>query len=251
MHATIGHNNPPSDEQLLIERLDKTYADKIALIDQLEAKEIPDTVSDERQAGDITDFIKHAKAARKGIEDAHKREKEGFLSLGRVVDGFKNRHAARVKVIEDRALAKLDSYLARKEEERREQLRQAAERERQEAAALAAQAEAHAAEEIHETAEELFDLAIDSEFKAERIEHYADTAKASDMAKARGAYGGVASRRTSWVGEIENVALVELEKLRPHFAVSEIQKAINAYVRNGGRDLAGVKIEQRSTAAVR
>jgi hypothetical protein len=248
---TRTHNNPPSDEQILIERLDTTYADKIALIDKLEKVVTPEAVDNEQQAGEMTDFIKSAKAARKGIEDAHKREKEAFLSLGRIVDGFKNRHASRAKAVEDKALAKLDVYLQRKENERREELRQKAERERQEAQALVEQAEAHANEGIHDTAEELMDIAIDSEFKAERIDHYADTAKASDLAKARGAYGGVASRRTSWVGEIRDVALVDLEKLRPHLALPDLQKAVNAYVRNGGRNLAGVLIEQRATAAVR
>ena len=86
---------------------------------------------------------------------------------------------------------------------------------------------------------------------AERMESKVHTATPSQLAKARSFTGSTASQRLVWVAEIVNISAVDLEKLRRYFSNEAIQTAINAFMRNGGRELDGVKIEQKTQLAVR
>lgn len=244
--AAIGHNGPPSDEEILSEKLNATYAGEIQKIEDLSATHVADVVDDET-AAKAADFLSSVKAARKAIELAHKVEKDGFLKLGKVVDGFKNRHVARLEKIAERPAAMQEKFLLVKAQKERERLRQIAEAEREKAEALAAQAQAHAVEGIHDTAHDLMDAAIETDEKALRIDNYATTSKASKLARTISETGAVSGLRTTWAGEIESIGAVDLNALRHYLKEDHIQQAVNAFVRDGGRALAGVRIYQKST----
>lgn len=77
------------------------------------------------------------------------------------------------------------------------------------------------------------------------------TATPSQLARARSLHGATASQKLVWVGEIKNISAIDLNHLRSHFTLDAIQKAINAFVRDGGRQLDGVVIQQKTQLAVR
>jgi hypothetical protein len=47
------------------------------------------------------------------------------------------------------------------------------------------------------------------------------------------------------------LSAVDLNQLRSYFTLDAIQKAVNAFVRDGGRKLDGLVIEQKAQLAVR
>jgi hypothetical protein len=244
--ATIGHNNPPSDEELLKTKLSTTYAAELKKVDELEAFKAPEIV-DDSTTGSIADFLEKVKSLKKAIEAAHKKEKDSFLKLGKIVDGFKNGNINRLDTLSKDAADKQFKYLEAKAQAERERIRLAAELERKKAEELAEQAEAHAKEGIQDTANELMDAAIQLDEKSDRLDAYASTTKDSKFAKTISSSGAVSGLRTAWAGDIENIGAVDLEKIRNYLKEDHIQLAVNAFVKDGGRELAGVKIHQKST----
>jgi hypothetical protein len=245
--AHIGHNNPPSDEEILIAKLNENYAREIEDINRLSERELPDSVSDDVSSGKVADFLAAARSAEKAIEAIHKKEKDSFLKLGKVVDGFKNKHVAWIDSLIAPAKAKQLAYLEMKAEAERERIRKAAEIERQRAERLAEEARIHEQEGIADTAEELMESAIFRDNTAARMEDFANNAKDSKLARTVSQMGSISGMRTVWAGDIENIGAIDLEALRQYIKEDHIQMAINAFVKEGGRKLSGVKIYQKST----
>lgn len=83
--------------------------------------------------------------------------------------------------------------------------------------------------------------------EAEAAEHRAQVAENEAMAAGSGptrTAAGTISQRTSWTFRITDASKVDLNKLRPHFGIADIEKAMRAYVK-AHRDtapLAGVEI---------
>ena len=242
----LGHNNPPTEEEILQDKLNTSYVAEIEKIVELEKFLVPEIITDEN-APSLADFLARGKSATKDIEAAHRKEKDGFLKLGRVVDAFKNGNLARISNATKKAEDAQFKFLTAKAEAERERLRLAKEKEEREAQELAEQARLHEAEGILDTAEELMDLAIEQEEKANRIGAYADKTKDSKLARVVSYTGAVSGLRTAWAGDIEDIGAVDLEKLRHYFKEEHIQTAINAFIKDGGRELIGVKIHEKST----
>ena len=55
--ALMGHNNPPSEMEILRERLE-AHVEQKETLERLSSKEIPESVDSEDEAGKITDHIK-------------------------------------------------------------------------------------------------------------------------------------------------------------------------------------------------
>lgn len=249
--APIGHNLPPSDLEIVQQRLadrEREIAAKIQIIVMTPA---PETIADEAQAGAVTDTIKALGGAVKSVEDSHKTVKAPYLECGKAVDAWKNRMIADVDKRKAEYGKPLTAYLeAKAAAERARQLEQAR-IERERAEALAAEAAAHEEAGINDTAAELIDAAASTETLAAHIQNAAETAKPSELAKARSFTGASASQKLTWVGEIESRAIIDLDKLRQYFSDDALKIAVNAFVRDGGRELPGVKIYQKATLAVR
>jgi len=163
------------------------------------------------------------------------------------VDAFKNRNIDKLSDIAKDAESKQLAYLNAKAQAERERLRKIAEEERMKAEALALQAEAHANKGIEDTAQELMNAAVDLDMKSDRIDQYANQTKDSKLARTISESGAVSGLRTAWAGDILDIGAIDLEKLRQYFKEDHIQLAVNAFVKDGGRELAGVKIHQKST----
>lgn len=245
--ATIGHNNPPSETEVLQQRLAENYTKEAGEYERLAGRDIPDTIDTDEQAGKITEYIKAVNNLKRTFTDAHKKEKAVYLECGRIVDNWKKGYEEKCQKLVSAASVPLQAFLDKKAAEERQRQLEIARKAREEADRLAAEAAAHEAEGINDTANDLMNAAVEADSKADMIQGSALQARA----KARSETGFSASQRKVWVGEVESLAAIDLEKLRPFLSEQAIQTAINAFVRDGGRELRGVNIYQKTTVQVR
>ena len=250
--AMIGHNNPPANtpEDLRDELQHRHAALLEKATDLLNAgSRVPETVADDNEAAKITVFIKQIANAAKGLEAARVDEKQPYLNLGRAVDGFFGSVKEQLDTLSRKAKRPLDAYLkAKADEERREREARAAEERRQ------AQEQANAAAALAQLgataqAESTLQVAAQTEARAVTLEVSARIA--AKLARVRADEGSASSLRTRWVGEVTDRAALDLEALRHHLPADALQKALNAYIAAGGRELRGARIEQKSEAVVR
>ena len=251
--SPLGHNLPPSDVDILQERLRGAHADLLnhanELCDEaLVAKNVE--INDDAGAGPISDLIKLITGTRKNLESARVSEKEPFLAHGRAVDGFFKLTIDKLDNAMRTAKAPLDEWLrkkaaaerrARDEEARR--LREQQETERK-AALLLQQTNQK------EAAATLVDQSAITGQQAAKAEVLAE-ARPAHLSQTRSAGGAMAQLRTRWVGELLDQKTIDLEKLRHHINPDHLQAALNSYVRAGGRELMGAKIHEVSEAVVR
>lgn len=245
--APKGHNFPPTEAELLQEKLlEKEGGIRTALLD-IENTPLPETIADEKEAGVVTERIKTLGRIGKDVEEAHKVTKAPFWECCKTADNWKNGLETEIKKLKSLASVPLNQYLDRKEKEERERQQEIARQERENAERLAIEAAAHQNAKIEDVAQELLDDAVNSEAIAERIEMNVMHARPGELAKSRSAYGSTASRKQAWVGRITSLSGIDLEKLRPYLNEEAIQKALNAFVKNGGRDCAGATIKEEIT----
>lgn len=247
----IGHNNPPTDAEALQQKLRDDHDKPLGRAQELvEATARLPEITDQESAGKVSDFIKQVTGCRKNLEAIRVNEKEPYLTLGRVVDGFFKTVTDSLDVAKAKAERPLGVFLKQQadaERRRREEEARIA-REKAEEDALAAAALQRANQT--DSAAVMLDQAVANEAVAEKLEHAAE-AKPAELAKSRGTSGALASLRTVWAGELVDVNALDLEVLRHHIAPADLQKAVNSYVRAGGRVLAGAKIFEKSEAVVR
>lgn len=249
---TPGHNNPPSDAEILAQRLSTAHAEHLKKADDLIAAvdRVPETFDDAETAGKITDLIKMMTGSQKNLEAIRVQEKEPFLTLGRQVDGFFKEVYERVEKAKIKAQRPLTDYLKREAEKERIRREEEAKRlrlEAEEKLRLAAEAETA---NMPKAAETGFIEAQVTNQQAQAVQASV-MAKPAALASTRTAAGGHASLRTVWVGNMTDRAALDLEQLRQHLSADAIQTAINSFVRAGGRELRGAHIREESTAAVR
>lgn len=237
----IGHNNPPSDIEIVRSRLEEREANIRAAFP---TEEVPPFILDDKAAASATDVIKSLSTIKKGIEGAHKEIKAPYLECGKAVDGWKNALEADIDKIRKEWEKPLSDFLTKKAAAERKRQEELAAAQRAEAERLANEAAAHSAANLEGTANELIDEAVKSEALANRIESNLDNAKSSELAKSRSATGAVSSQKTAWVGKIVSLSGVNLETLRPYLSEDVIQKALNSFVRNGGRVCDGATISE-------
>lgn len=252
--APIGDNLPPSDAQLLMSRLNEQHQEQMRTVARLciAAEQMPKVIpdGDETAAGAASDLIKLINAAKKVVEVARVAEKEPFLAQGRAVDGFFKVGADKLEAAIRITKGPLDTFLRRKEaterarrDEEARRLREQQETERA-AALLMQQAK------VAPAAAQLVEQSAITGQMANRAEKRAD-APISELSQSRSIQGSLAQLRTVWVGEVTDQASLDLEKLRHHIRPEDLQKAINSYVKAGGRELAGAKIYEKSETVVR
>lgn len=202
---------------------------------------VPPNIEDDATQAKVGDLGKLIIKASKAAKDAHKAEKEPHLEAGRQVDAFFL--AGMVKPL-DELKGDLErrstAYLRRKE---------AAERARREAEERAAREAAEAAAAQAKTEDDLTD-AIAKEDAAERAAEAA-SAPVADLVRTHGAMGSVTTARKEWFAEIEDFDAIPLDNLRAFIGRDEIQRAVKAYVRAGGRSLRGVRIYEDIKAGFR
>lgn len=245
--ATIGHNNPPADADLLAERLATEYDLERSMTDSLTSRTLPETVEDEKQAGVIADYVKAVVSHRTSLQDIHKREKAPFWKACGIADEWLRDQVRSLEGAQAKAMQLAQVFIDRKAAEERKRLADLAKLQHEKARAIEVQAQVHADAGIADTAQELQQHADNMHAKAEMIRDHATTAPTNRLATARGVTGSISST-DKWVGEVEDRAIVEVNKLLPYISEKDLQRYIDAFVKAGGRDLAGVKIHQVSQA---
>ncbi len=256
MNTGIGGNNPPSDEQAFLSELAGRHNPLLERLQELTdaAGRVPETVEDAETAGKLADFIKQLTAHEKRADKARTDEKAPYLERGRWVDGFfKTTVVVGIADIKKTMTGRLTVYQrkeAEKERQRREEeerrQREEAERARREAEEKAATAQTEEDLEDAVQAEEAADAA---QAEAERAERAAQTG-AADMSRQHSEAGTVASLRTMVKCTAWSRPELELNALRIYFADADIEKAIRAFIRDGGRELRGATIEEVSESRV-
>lgn len=243
----IGHNRPP-----LKDMLRDQFTALTARVEQLlgSASRAPQSVEDDETLGKMGDLIKSITACAKNAEASRVSEKEPFLAAGREVDGFFKPLSDSLDKAKKRLEAPCGVYLRAKADAERK-AREDAERVAREAAerALREAQEAEAARRQSDSAAAL-DRAVAAEEAARQAQKAAE-AKPAEMARTRGEMGSVATLRTSWDAEITDFSAIPLQEIRAFIPRDAIEKAVRAFVRAGGRELAGVRIFENSTAIVR
>jgi hypothetical protein len=245
-------NNPPSDLELLNDYLaGRTEALRGRYTDLLEAIErAPAECNDDDMAGKFGDMIKQLTACIKALETQRVDEKEPYLTLGRGVDGFFKKFTENLDSAKRKISRPLEIYLKRKEDERRQAALAEAARQRDESARLAREAAELEQANMTQAANETLNEAVRVDEQAQKSEKLAE-AKPAELARTRGDYGSVATLRTTWVGEILDRSALDKTQLWAYIPTDALQKALNAFVRAGGRELHGAKIYEQSTAQVK
>lgn len=252
----IGDNAPPSDIEILRERLVDMNAALLARRDDLLAAipRVPETIGDEETCGKVADMVKLFTACTKTAEAARVAAKEPFLESGRAVDGFFKQITDPLDRAKKTIEARITGYQRIKAAEERRRREAEEQRQREEAARLTREAAERAAQmrsqaelEAAVSAEE---LARQAAADAERAAHAA-AAKPAELSRSRGDFGAVASLRTFWDLRELDRAKLDLESLRAHLPMDALEKAVRAFVRAGGRVLRGVEIFENTTTQVR
>lgn len=248
--ATIGDNRPPAVDPLQ-GRLAEEHADLFKRRDELIALAdlMPAVVEDDETDERFNVIIKDLRSLWKNAEAERVGEKEFFLEGGRQVDGLFKQILDPAKEAGRKLNARVTDYKKKKEaEERRARLeqerlaREEADRLAREAAEKAAAVETEAELDVAVAAEQTAVQADLVALKAKR----AATAKPADLSRTRSASGVVSSLHTWWDIKDLDRDTIELEPLRHHLPADALEKAARAFVRAGGRKLAGVTIFENS-----
>jgi hypothetical protein len=253
----LGHNNPPepvSPLETLDLRLSKTYRELVVRFIELGigCTRVPQLLESSEQAAIATDFIAQCQAHIRTAEAAHKAEKEFFLKGGRIVDGFFKRRCEKLAAALEPVGKSLGTYhdgLAADEARRCEEDRQAAE-----SAALVAEEEEA---QLRKDANRLLSEGDDRGAAAETL-RLADLAAAraatarmpgqgtQQPLHIRGDYGSTAYVRKTWTFEV-----IDLNRVPREYMSLDVEVVRDAIVKDGVRDIPGLRIYQSETLRVR
>lgn len=251
--ATIGHNQPPSDAELLQDKLAASNAQRIERYNQLmdAVDRAPKECADEETAGKLADMTKLLTACAKDFETSRVGEKEPYLTLSRMVDGFFRRYTDALEAAKKKLNTPLSNFMVEKERKQRAEAAAEEKRKRDEADRLAREAAEQEAAKMPELAAETMSQAVAADKAADKLEKKAE-APAADLSRTRGNFGSVASLRKKWVAENINFQTIDLEALREHIPRDAIEKAANAWARrNQSNTLKGALVHEVHDAAVR
>jgi hypothetical protein len=252
----IGHNNPPEPIDpgtALKDRLATDHADLVTGFHDLElaCARVPDPITSEEEAGLATDFIAQCQLQIKTAEAAHKREKELFLTSGRVVDAFFKRRCEQLTLALAPPIARLKAYRDRVA---------AAARRRHDEAQQRAEAEAHCAAELRAEAKRLAREAKTEEDRARAAEQLRlaeeaatrgaiaeqQAAQALEPTRIRGDYGATAYVRRNWTFEV-----VDLDRVPREYMSLDTEVVREAINKDKVREIPGLRIFETEALRVR
>lgn len=253
--AGIGHNNPPTDAEILKQTLADKNADIINRAAELiaAADRAPAVIEDDETEEKITAFLGSIAKCEKSFEGKRVAEKEPYLTLGRVVDGFFKNQMDALDKARRKVKPALDARLLwKREEKRREEREAAAERQRlaDEQAAAAAAAEAA---QMPIKADEMMTKAVNTEATANRM---AEKAEGKISVVSRSSDGASANLRSVWKIECTDRNALDLELIRHHLTADAIQQALNSHLRTmtkpvEGQPVRGARIWEHTESVVR
>lgn len=195
-------------------------------------------------------LVKDAGALARQADEVRKREKQPFLDAGRDVDAFFKAHLDRLERIRKAFEAVATDYQRKMAAEARRKAEEEARKAREEEAARIEAARKAEADNRSKHAENHAAKADAAAERAQAAEAVA-SASAADLTRQRTESGILATAKTEWAFEIVDYAAVDLNALRMCFKRDDVEKAIRQAVKNGVRDLAGVRIFEDVKATFR
>lgn len=231
--SVIGGNNPPTDAEILRDKLLEKYADLIRRKDDLvkAAEAVPEVCDSPAMEKRMTDFIAKLNACAKSGTDSHKLEKDPFLTGGRVVDsvlksGVEGAMSDLAKKVNDRVTA----YKRKVLEDQRRAQEEERQRQEAEAARLAKEAEEAASALVDE---DDLDTALAAEQTARAAQAAATAAaepvRAAELTRTRTDLGVVSSLTTKLEGKILDIRQIDFSLISMHLRVGDIEFAIRQY----------------------
>lgn len=226
--AIPGGNNPPKVHELLITDLQETYKLELAKIEPIAAR-----ANDAKQKVEDDDDLKlwssiylDADGLLKSLDDARLIEQRPLLAALKTVFGPTLDRLNRITTF-----AKKISDDYNREKRRKEQEARDAEQKRLREAAEEAARDAQIAAEFGDTEAVIEHAQASAANQAEAARLQTEAPSVADIARVRGDDGGMATAKGEWRFEILDIQKVDLNALRAHFSIKEIEKAIGKAVR--------------------
>lgn len=156
--AGIGHNNPPEEEQLMIEQLKRDHDDALIMYETNvnKALDMPEEINDDITDGKVSDYMKKLKEVKTLLNSRRATEKAPHDRRAAVIQNF---FKSKIEVIEA-IIEKIDKphaeYLKAKEDRKRREAEEKARKDKEEADRKLREAEekARVAREEKEAAEQ-------------------------------------------------------------------------------------------------
>jgi hypothetical protein len=234
--SQLGHNRPPLNEVArsdFNEAIDKKqgFRSRIeALLSSIAAAKC----ETEDDAGRCGELMKQCRAAEVFVEETHKVVKDDYLTACREVDGLKTTMIGPIKDAKTKVQQLLNSFAAREQARRDEQIQ----REREQAQARA-RAEQDRLEALGVPEEQAAEIAVPV------------AVAVPEHVKIRGDYGATVSTRKEWTFEVVDYETAVLEVAKNSKVREAVESAIKGMVRAGEREIKGVRIFQITKAGVR
>lgn len=229
--ASLGHNQPPLEESLMMEFQDDLDREGItARVAQLleSAGKMPTEIGDDTVAGKVGDLCKMATDVEKRINAVREKHNRPLLNAQRALKGKADGMYAPLSNAIAGIRTRLNRYMA-------DQARKVAEERRiaEEEASKARLAAIEAAPAM-----------------APQIEEQIAT-PVIEKPVARGELGSKVGTRTVWKHEIESVRQLPDRLLKHPNVIEALNKVVAAEIRGGARDIKGVRIWDEQEAVVR
>lgn len=237
----------------MAEQFNERYEELIRKANDLviRAGNAPKIIEDDNMADFFANFTKECTRTAKELENVRVIEKNPYLEKSRIVDGFFKNIQDKIENTKRILQKPLDVFLIEKARQEREAREAEAKRLRAEADARAAQAVALAEANKGTQSEREMIKAVRTENAAAEMEQAIQAAPMGAGGAHRSITGVTAALRTVWIGEVVDLDDLDLNKLKGFFTIPEVQKAVNGFVRAGGRELKGVHIYEKSETVVR
>jgi hypothetical protein len=254
-NSMIGHNNPPSDPALMAEMLAENNAKALKRAEALieAADRVPAEIADQDTSDKITDLEKQITVCWNVLEEARKTEKRPYLNLCEVVQTFFAAPQDTLAAGKKRIKAIQTKFLIAEEEKERKRRAELAAQQKAESDRQAAEAAKLEQEGRKSQADAVMEKAVAADHDAA---FFSEAAKATGSAVAV-SQGEMTGAKTSLryvpTGEIEDMATLDLEALRPYIKAADAQKFLNAFVKVNGitRQIKGAKIWNKPDAVTR
>ncbi|APL94115.1 hypothetical protein [Sphingobium indicum] len=234
----MGHNNPPLEEQVVIDLAEALATEGITkrISDLLGSATRAPEITSREIAGRYADMIKQMVSAGKAVEGEREKLNRPLLTAQRALKGRADAIVAPLQDAERAARAKVKKF---DDEEL------AKERQRQKEAAAAAEAERQRLQKIED------DRAAAESREAEAVHVEPEPVEEAAPAPVQGDFGAKVVRTTTWKHEIISVRQLPDAILKHAKVVEAIDKVIAAQVRGGTREMKGVRIFPETGTTIR
>jgi hypothetical protein len=229
--AVMGGNMPPAPTPVeafstsLLERYSAELAKAGPIADR--ANSSPEKVESDDDLKAWTDIYLEADTLIRLLDASRLNEQRPMVAVLKTVFGPT---LDRLERITTHARKLSDAYNRAKVQREREQ-RDAEQRAAQDAARQA-QVDARIAAEFGDTDAMMVHAQTAATIEADAARIATDAPKVADVARVRGEDGGMATARGEWKFEILDITKIDLNALRHHFAIKDLEKVVGKEVRS-------------------